>query len=666
MRIFCLEDDLDITKSHKKIICRKKSPEVRDQQLKSTSEEVNGEETAEFDLHVSEEKLKIMQREDPVISLLSSLIKRQATIEEMSDALRSEKNGMRFLRVLPALTIKNDVLIANGVPVFPARHLPKFVASFHKAVGHVGRDKTVSALSRYYYSPRLAIVTAFVVRRCAVCQKFKGRPRGGAPLYRRVPKKPYEDYAVDILELPPGRGNVKYLLVGIDTYTKFANAIPLKNKKSATVSRALEHSIFSSLFKLPETVTSDNGPEMRGKPFRQMLARQGVKHFRTIPYSPNCNGGVERLNATLKNLLSISCEENKMPWNDNLTRCLIIYNNTVHSQTGRAPADFFADSAVKVPLPYKEPYWKPPRKSFKPYAVGRLVAKKIPPLPSRSKFAAKFEGPFIVLEADPNGITYKIEKINGEEKQSAHYNQLKEWHGAEVQRERKRERRNRRQEDNIEARQTVEENRVVATEEFGCGAPVSCEYTMFGGLPISLSGLADKIATALREPEEPSELNLSTDNITCEDVEVSQETEQIEQSSLGWDHPDSASDVLEDTVIENPHYTTAGVASNSEETVNLPEHCMETRSSAAKTVENFVRKVVLNESRDDPQFEGSESSYSFSLKKGHPVGIMEDFELPQRYRIHYSSSISDGPDLSDHIQREIGSASDCWSADDEA
>ncbi|KAA0203133.1 hypothetical protein HAZT_HAZT000371 [Hyalella azteca] len=121
--------------------------------------------------------------------------------------------------------------------------------------GHIGRDETIEAISRYFCSPRLALVVTFVMRQCPICQRFKGRPKGGAPLYRRIPETPYEDYAADLLELPPGQGNVMYLLVGIDTYTKFTNAVPLRNKRSAAVAKAHEERIFGSLVKVPETVT---------------------------------------------------------------------------------------------------------------------------------------------------------------------------------------------------------------------------------------------------------------------------------------------------------------------------------------------------------------------------------------------------------------------------
>jgi hypothetical protein len=149
------------------------------------------------------------------------------------------------------------------------------LTDFHIAKGHLGRDKTRDAATAYFCNPRLAAVAAYVVKCCPLCQKFKGRAMGGAPLYRKSTKAPYEDYAIDLLELPPAKSNVKYLLVGIDPYTKFGNVVPLTNKRSATVTNALENRIFSALVREPETVTSDNGPEFRGEPFRIMLEKHG-------------------------------------------------------------------------------------------------------------------------------------------------------------------------------------------------------------------------------------------------------------------------------------------------------------------------------------------------------------------------------------------------------
>ena len=45
--------------------------------------------------------------------------------------------------------------------------------------------------------------------------------------------------AVDILEVPLSRNNHRYLLVVMDYFTKWANAIPLRDQKATTITDAV-------------------------------------------------------------------------------------------------------------------------------------------------------------------------------------------------------------------------------------------------------------------------------------------------------------------------------------------------------------------------------------------------------------------------------------------
>jgi hypothetical protein len=128
-------------------------------------------------------------------------------------------------------------------------------------------------------------------------------------------------------------------------------------------------------------------------------------------------------------MLATACEETGSTWLGQLSRTLVIYNHTKHSQTGHAPADFFMGEAVNIPLPLCSPYWRPPGKTFKQYKIGQLVLRKIPALTSHHKLSARYDGPYTIIKVDPNLITYKLKALNRRKESVAHYNQLKLWDG---------------------------------------------------------------------------------------------------------------------------------------------------------------------------------------------------------------------------------------------
>ena len=64
---------------------------------------------------------------------------------------------------------------------------------------------------------------------------------------------------VDLLLLPrTDRGNIA-VLVAVDHCNKFTIAVPIKDKKAETVTRAFAENVLPRLVKLPDQLLSDKG-----------------------------------------------------------------------------------------------------------------------------------------------------------------------------------------------------------------------------------------------------------------------------------------------------------------------------------------------------------------------------------------------------------------------
>ena len=150
---------------------------------------------------------------------------------------------------------------------------------FHEASGHLGRDKMLAALKDYYFCCGVVRVVDKVIHECAICQFFKDNARGGEPVCNRQTTGVLDQYAVDVLELEPANGNVKYMLVAVDVHSRFVHVIPMKNKQSKTIAAALEQCIFPSLYMVPKAIISNNGPEFQSEIFAQLLGWLVVSLF---------------------------------------------------------------------------------------------------------------------------------------------------------------------------------------------------------------------------------------------------------------------------------------------------------------------------------------------------------------------------------------------------
>ena len=115
-------------------------------------------------------------------------------------------------------------------------------------------------------------------------------------------------------------------------------AVPLINKTANTVTRAFENNILSHLPAIPTKILSDNGPEFKSDKFNQTLDKYGVKHLYTTPYKPSSNGLVERCNRTVIQLLKGLIQNSPTDWDNNLSKAVIIYNNTTHSEVNMSPS----------------------------------------------------------------------------------------------------------------------------------------------------------------------------------------------------------------------------------------------------------------------------------------------------------------------------------------
>lgn len=96
----------------------------------------------------------------------------------------------------------------------------------HKAVAHMGIDKTLSKLKECYYFPKMRMEVTKFVNRCINCLHYK-LPRGKQPNngYLHPLEKgstPFQCIHVDHLgPFIPTKRKMKYVLVMIDGFSKY-------------------------------------------------------------------------------------------------------------------------------------------------------------------------------------------------------------------------------------------------------------------------------------------------------------------------------------------------------------------------------------------------------------------------------------------------------------
>ena len=331
---------------------------------------------------------------------------------------------------------QNDLLVFEKfpnqfVPVVPGSSLVSLATELHVILSHAGRDKTISVMYHRLYHPDFPKVIADVVRACQACQSHKGGSSSKHPVYRRHAEKPYQLYAVDLMDLPKSKRGFTTVLTGIDICSKFAHVVPLRSKQAKAVARALEQHVLATVPQIPKAILSDNGPEFRSATFNNLLNSYGIEHEYSVPYAPNTNGAIERFNRTLKSRLATVCHDNTRHWDRELSQVVAQYNRTPHTETGKAPVDFFVTGSDII-VPKKSNTWRQAPK-FKSFAVGDLVLRRTPyqGTGERDKLAPKYQGPLRIVKVDPGGVTYRAKWVGVQKKPvTVHQSQIKRFYGA--------------------------------------------------------------------------------------------------------------------------------------------------------------------------------------------------------------------------------------------
>jgi len=158
-----------------------------------------------------------------------------------------------------------------------------------------------------------------------------------------------EEVALDLMgPFPESEDGNRYVLVLVDSFSKWLEAYPIPNIEAKTVAErfVLE---FVSRFGVPYQVKTDRGRQFESELFHEMCALLEVSHKTSTPFHPQGNSRVERMVKVVGNLISTFCR-NYDKWDRNLPLLTLAYRSSVHEVTGYTPNFVMMGREVSLPL----------------------------------------------------------------------------------------------------------------------------------------------------------------------------------------------------------------------------------------------------------------------------------------------------------------------------
>ena len=126
---------------------------------------------------------------------------------------------------------------------------------------------------------------------------------------------------------------MKFLMVGIDYFTKWVEAEPLAKITQQNVKNFVWKNIVCR-FEVPRVLVSDNGQQFNNTPFREFCEQLGIKNHYSSPSHPQANGQAEVTNRSLLKIIKTRLEGVKEVWPDELLGVLWAYRTIVRTPTG--------------------------------------------------------------------------------------------------------------------------------------------------------------------------------------------------------------------------------------------------------------------------------------------------------------------------------------------
>jgi len=170
------------------------------------------------------------------------------------------------------------------------------------------------------------------------------------PARKRYNTRPYKSAAIDqhwqadLVEMIPYANlndGYRYLLTIIDLFSRFAWAVPLRNKTGGEVTTAFRH-VFAQ-GRRPERLQTDDGREFDNREFQRFLNLENIRFF-TVK-SQFKAALCERFNRTLKaKMWRYFTRTGRYRWIDALGELMTAYNTATHRSLGVSPTQVTNDN----------------------------------------------------------------------------------------------------------------------------------------------------------------------------------------------------------------------------------------------------------------------------------------------------------------------------------
>ena len=225
--------------------------------------------------------------------------------------------------------------------------------------GHLGIRKTLNRVVAEFLWPGVCGDVTRFCKSCDICQRTiqKGGvtnvPLGKLPLI----DTPFKRVAVDIVGPIEPRSDKKsrYILTMIDYATRYPEAVALPSIETERIAEAFVE-MFSRVG-VPDEMLTDCGSQFTSEVMKEVARLLSLQQLTTSVYHPMCNRLIERVHATLKQMLRRMCAERPKDWDRYLPALLFAIREVPQESLGFSPFELLYGRNVRGPMAILRELW---------------------------------------------------------------------------------------------------------------------------------------------------------------------------------------------------------------------------------------------------------------------------------------------------------------------
>ena len=239
--------------------------------------------TTEVDVYLAENstfepqlitKIREESEKDPAIQELKGMILSgwPNCKEKVPDSIKS------YFPIRHWLTVQDGIVYNGDRIVIPTPLRPTIIEEIH--LPHTGIENSLRRARVHVCWPNMNVEVKDFILKCAICRDLEINKQQKEPMMSHdLPERPWQHVSTDLLEL-----HNNHYLITVDHYSNFWEIDRLYD----TSARNIIHKLKSHFarYGIPDSLTSDNGPQFYNSEFQKFANTWGFEHKSTSPRTP--------------------------------------------------------------------------------------------------------------------------------------------------------------------------------------------------------------------------------------------------------------------------------------------------------------------------------------------------------------------------------------------